>query len=389
MENIIEIKNLTKIYGSNPKKAMKCIDEGLSKSEILESTGMTVGLKDINFEVKPGETFVIMGLSGSGKSTLIRCLNLLHKPSFGEINILDKNIVKLNKKDLREFRKNNISMVFQNFGLFNHMNVIENVQFGLEMKKTPNGKRYKLAKEAIESVGLEGYEESEIGDLSGGMKQRVGLARALANNPAILLMDEPFSALDPLIKKEMHEELLDLQSKLKKTIVFITHDVNEAFKLGDRIAVLKDGELIQIGTPTEFISNPENEYIEKFIEDVDKLRVIKCKDIMRKNWLKIGVESSPKVAIMEMEKVGKEIVVSVDKNRQPLGYLTLDDCIYAKKNDKALSEFVKKDYIKVNKDVYVKDIIEDVFTTPYPVVVRDKTEKMIGVIPRAKFMQYI
>ncbi|MCT4634115.1 MAG: glycine betaine/L-proline ABC transporter ATP-binding protein [Firmicutes bacterium] len=389
MENIIEIKNLTKIYGSNPKKAMKCIDEGLSKSEILESTGMTVGLKDINFEVKPGETFVIMGLSGSGKSTLIRCLNLLHKPSFGEINILDKNIVKLNKKDLREFRKNNISMVFQNFGLFNHMNVIENVQFGLEMKKTPNGKRYKLAKEAIESVGLEGYEESEIGDLSGGMKQRVGLARALANNPDILLMDEPFSALDPLIKKEMHEELLDLQSKLKKTIVFITHDVNEAFKLGDRIAVLKDGELIQIGTPTEFISNPENEYIEKFIEDVDKLRVIKCKDIMRKNWLKIGVESSPKVAIMEMEKVGKEIVVSVDKNRQPLGYLTLDDCIYAKKNDKALSEFVKKDYIKVNKDVYVKDIIEDVFTTPYPVVVRDKTEKMIGVIPRAKFMQYI
>lgn len=389
MDKIIEINNLTKIYGKSPKQAFKGIKEGLTKEEILDTTGQTVGLNNISFEVYEGETFVIMGLSGSGKSTLIRCLNLIHRPTSGEIKVFDKDITQLDKKSLREFRKNNIAMVFQHFGLFNHMNVIENVQFGLEIKKVPNEKRAKIAREAIDSVGLSGYEESDINDLSGGMKQRVGLARALANDPDILLMDEPFSALDPLIKKEMHEELLDLQSKLKKTIIFITHDVNEAFKLGDRIAVLKDGELIQIGTPNEFIENPANEYIKKFIEDVDKLRVLKCKDIMKKNWLKVYMNSKPKVAIMEMEKADKEIAVAVNKERDPIGFITLDDCIRAKKEELELSNYIKTEFLEVDLDMYVKDIMEDVFKTHYPIVIKNKEGKMVGVIPRAKLLQYI
>ena len=273
----IKVENLTKVFGKNPKETLKLLELGMNKSEIQKKTGTTVGIDNASFEIKEGEVFVIMGLSGSGKSTLIRCLNLLNKPTAGNIYVDGENIVQYDKKQLKEFRQNKIAMVFQHFGLFNHRSVVQNVEFGLEVKKVPKLDRYKTAMDTLKAVGLEGWEDSKIGQLSGGMKQRVGLARALANDPEILLMDEPFSALDPLIRREMHEELLDIQSEVKKTIVFITHDVNEAFKLGDRVAVMKDGRVVQIGYPEDILNNPSNAYIEDFVRDIDRAKVLKVR----------------------------------------------------------------------------------------------------------------
>ena len=245
----IEVNNLVKIFGSKPKLALKKLQQGWSKEKILKHTGQTVGVNNASFSVNEGEFFVIMGLSGSGKSTLIRCLNLLNIPDSGEIIVDGENIVKYDKNTLREFRQKKVAMVFQNFGLFTHRSVLGNVEYGLEIRNIDKDKRQKIALDALESVGLKGWEDKNPSELSGGMQQRVGLARALANNPDILLMDEPFSALDPLIRKDMQLELLEIQSKLKKTIIFITHDINEAFRLGDRVAVMKDGRIVQKRNP--------------------------------------------------------------------------------------------------------------------------------------------
>src|SRR5690606_39048062 len=279
MSEII-VENVTKVFGPRPESVLKLLEEGASKDEILKKTGHTVGVRDVSFEVKRGEIFVIMGLSGSGKSTLIRCLNLLNRPTRGRITVDGENIVEYGKKQLREFRQNKMAMVFQHFGIFTHRTVLANVEYGLEVKGVPKEERRRKAEEVLATVGLEGWEDKMPGELSGGMQQRVGLARALANDPGILLMDEPFSALEPLIRRELRVELLEIQSKLKKTIVFITHDVNEAFKLGDRVAVMKDGQVIQIGTPEEILNQPANDYIEEFVKDIDRSRVVQAKHVM-------------------------------------------------------------------------------------------------------------
>lgn len=383
----LKVENLTKVFGKSPKKIMKHLEAGMKKDDVLKKTGHTVGLNNVSFEVNEGETFVIMGLSGSGKSTLIRCLNLLNKPTAGKIIVDEENIMEYNPKELRAFRQNKISMVFQHFGLFSHKSVIENVEFGLEVKNVEKEMRFKVAKDSLEAVGLGPWADSYIHELSGGMKQRVGLARALANDPDIMLMDEPFSALDPLIRSDMHVELLDLQSELKKTIVFITHDVNEAFLLGDRIAVLKDGEIVQIGTQEDFFENPADEYIENFIKDIDKTRVLKSENIMRKLKLKATTEMSPKVLIKEMETKDMDFAFVVDKERVLRGVVTVDDCIKAMNEKLKIKDVIRTNYKTVPKNSYIKDIINEAMESSYPLAIVNDKGQILGVIPRSSILK--
>jgi len=382
----IKVENLTKVFGKNAKETLKLLELGMKKNEILKKNGTTVGIDNASFEIEEGEIFVIMGLSGSGKSTLIRCLNLLNKPTAGSIYVDGENIVKYDKKQLKEFRQSKIAMVFQHFGLFNHRSVVQNVEFGMEIKKVTKPERYKIAMDTIKAVGLEGWEESNIGQLSGGMKQRVGLARALANDPEILLMDEPFSALDPLIRREMHEELLDIQSEVKKTIVFITHDVNEAFKLGDRVAVMKDGQIVQIGYPEDILNNPSNAYIEDFVRDIDRAKVLKVRSVMKTIKDTRKASDSPKVLMKQMDAEDIERIFVVDKNRAPIGIVTIDDCIKAIEEKKTLEDILKTDFLTVTPDEYIGDIFDKSIESPYPLAVVNKENRLVGVLPKARIM---
>ena len=277
----IEINNVYKIFGSNPKSVLPMVKDGATKDEILEKTGHTVGLDNVSLKIEEGETFVCMGLSGSGKSTLIRHLNRLIDPTDGDILIEGTNVMSLNTESLIDFRRHKMSMVFQRFGLFPHKTVIQNVGYGLEMQGKSDEERNKISMEKIEAVGLTGFENQYPNQLSAGMQQRVGLARALATNTDIMLMDEAFSALDPLIRSDMQKQLLDLQSELKKTIVFITHDLDESLRLGDHIGILNAGKLVQVGTPVDIIMNPADDYVEAFVKDVNRAKVLKAKVIMK------------------------------------------------------------------------------------------------------------
>ena len=276
----IEIKNVYKIFGEHPSKVLPMVQEGATKEEILEKTGHTVGLDNVSLNIEEGETFVCMGLSGSGKSTLIRHINRLIDPTSGDILVEGTNVMDLDKKNLIEFRRHKMSMVFQRFGLFPHKTVMENVGYGLEVQGKKLEEKNKIAMEKIEAVGLNGFEHQYPNQLSGGMQQRVGLARALATNTDIMLMDEAFSALDPLIRTEMQKQLINLQTELKKTIVFITHDLDESLKLGDHIGILNHGKLVQVGTPIDIIMNPADDYVAAFVKDVNRAKVIKAKIIM-------------------------------------------------------------------------------------------------------------
>jgi len=378
----VKVNNLTKIFGPNPKTVLEKVKNGVSKNIILQETGHTVGIYGVSFEVYEGETFVIMGLSGSGKSTLVRCLNLLNKPTEGDIFIDGENIISYSKKQLMKLRQQKLAMVFQHFGLLTHRNVIDNVQYGLEIRGIPRGERYKIAQRVIDSVGLEGWEEKKIIELSGGMQQRVGLARALANDPGILLMDEPFSALDPLIRREMQYELLDIQAKLKKTIIFITHDVNEAFKLGDRVAVMRDGRMEQIGTPEELISNPQSSYIEEFIKDIDRTKVLQAKNIMFKTSALVYIKDGPRTAVKAMESNGISSVFVVDNERKLQGILTIDDTIRAIKNNLTLKDILRNDYYSTHSDTYIQDLLPMATDTKFPIAVTDENNKLLGIIVR-------
>lgn len=330
MEAKIRIKDLVYIYGKNPDQACQMMEEGKNREEIFQKTGMTVGVENVSFDIYPEEILVIMGLSGSGKSTLLKCLNLLHRPCRGEIQVDGENILDYNKKQLRKYRQEKTGMVFQEFGLLSHRTVQKNVEFGLEMEKMPKQERQKRAKQVIDTVGLCGWENVYPNELSGGMQQRVGLARALANEPDILLMDEPFSALDPLIRHQMQKELLSIQKKLHKVIIFITHDINEAFFLGDRVVIMKDAKIQQIGTPTEILRNPATEYISEFIKDVNKLQVLYCRDIMEEyvpeegicydNSPKLSVDQSLEEALKVVEEYDDDAVV-IDENGTLCGLL--------------------------------------------------------------------
>ena len=382
MTTQIKLDGVSKIFGPKPKSVIPLIDKGMSKEEILEKTGHTVGVYDASLEIKKGEVFVIMGLSGSGKSTLIRCFNLLHKPTTGSIYIDDLDIVNGSKADLKKVRQEKIAMVFQHFGLFNHRTVLSNVEYGLEIRQIPKEKREKIARKNIEIVGLKGYEDKYPEELSGGMQQRVGLARALANDPDILLMDEPFSALDPLIRRDMQLELLDIQDRLQKTIIFITHDVNEAFKLGDRVAVMKDGRVVQVGTPEEIIENPADEYISEFIKDIDRSKVFKAEHIMIRPNALVSTKDGLNVAIKEMEENGISSVFAVDRQRRVQGIVTIDDAIQGIKENKTLADVLSQDYMVVDQDEYINDLIPKALETKFPLAVTNEEDKLIGFILR-------
>ena len=327
----IEINNVYKIFGPKPKQVLEMVKGGSSKEEVLQKTGHTVGLDNVSLKIEEGETFVCMGLSGSGKSTLIRHLNRLIDPTDGEILVEGTNVMNLNKEKLIEFRRHKMSMVFQRFGLFPHKTVLQNVGYGLEMQGIEPEKRNSISMEKIESVGLTGFENQYPNQLSGGMQQRVGLARALATDTDIMLMDEAFSALDPLIRSDMQNQLLDLQAQLKKTIVFITHDLDESLKLGDHIGILNAGKLVQVGTPVEIIMNPADEYVEAFVKDVNRAKVLKAKTIMKKVNEVNGIDKNNLIKVEEdqfIEEFLPQVVCTnancevVDKQGSVKGYIT-------------------------------------------------------------------
>ena len=327
----IEINNVYKIFGSNPQSVMPMVKGGANKEEVLEQTGHTVGLDDVSLKIEEGETFVCMGLSGSGKSTLIRHLNRLIDPTDGEILVEGTNVMSFNKDQLIEFRRHKMSMVFQRFGLFPHKTVIQNVGYGLEMQGKPEDERNRIAMEKIDAVGLNGFENQFPNQLSGGMQQRVGLARALATDSDIMLMDEAFSALDPLIRSDMQKQLLDLQSELKKTIVFITHDLDESLRLGDHIGILNAGKLVQVGTPEEIIMNPADDYVKAFVKDVNRAKVIKAKVVMKDINNANDIDKSSLIKVNEdqfIEEFLPQIVCSnsncevVDKSGNVKGYIS-------------------------------------------------------------------
>ena len=274
MNDKIVCKDIWKVFGPNEKNVLTNLDKNLSRSEVQEKTGHVVAVKDVTFSVQKGETFVVMGLSGSGKSTLVRCLSRLIEPTHGQVSIDGHDVTSMSNKDLTELRRNRMSMVFQHFGLFPHRRVIENIGYGLEIRGVKKKDRIEKSMETLSLVGLDGWDQHYPRELSGGMQQRVGLARALAVDPEILIFDEPFSALDPLIRREMQDELLSIQKMVQKTMVFITHDFSEAIKMGDHIAIMKDGEISQVGTPEEIVANPIDQYVKDFTEDVPKYKVL-------------------------------------------------------------------------------------------------------------------
>ena len=329
----IEINNIYKIFGNKPQSILQMVKDGATKDEVLENTGHTVGLDNVSLKIEEGETFVCMGLSGSGKSTLIRHLNRLIEPTSGEILVEGTNVMSLNKQELIEFRRRKMSMVFQRFGLFPHKTVIQNVAYGLEMRNISQDERDKISMEKIEAVGLNGFENQYPNQLSGGMQQRVGLARAMATDAGILLMDEAFSSLDPLIRSSMQEILLDLQKELNKTIIFITHDLNEALRIGDQISILRDGEIIQTGSPEDILLGPKDKYISNFIKDINRGRMLKVSSIMRKNTSikapKILDNISIEDAIPILASASEGLAAVVNKNGNIIGKVSLDSAISA------------------------------------------------------------
>lgn len=382
----VKVNHLTKIFGKKTKPALEMIRANKSKTEILEKTGATVGVYDVNFEVEEGEIFVIMGLSGSGKSTLIRLLNRLIEPTSGNIYIDGQDISSLDKEGLREVRRNKMSMVFQNFGLFPHRTILENTEYGLEIRGVPKEERQAKAEKALENSSLIAFKDQLPSQLSGGMQQRVGLARALANDPEILLMDEAFSALDPLIRREMQDELLDLQENVKKTIIFITHDLNEALRIGDRIALMKDGQIMQIGTGEEILTNPANEYVRTFVEDVDRSKVLTAQNIMVPA-LTTNIEiDGPTVALKRMRQEEVSMLLAVDKKRQLKGVVRAEKALEARKNGTSLVECVDPEIQTIDKDMLVNDIFPLIYDAQTPLAVTDNG-KLLGLVIRGSVLE--
>lgn len=383
----LEVHNLTKIFGRKRKAALNLVKQQVSKTEILKKTGATVGVYDANFKVKAGEIFVIMGLSGSGKSTLIRMLNRLINPTSGQIYIDGKDVAKMNEEELRQVRREKINMVFQNFGLFPHKTILENTEYGLEVRGVAKEKRRQLAEAALESANLLAFKDQYPNQLSGGMQQRVGLARALANDPDILLMDEAFSALDPLIRRDMQDELLNLQEEKQRTIIFITHDLNEALRIGDRIAIMNDGQILQIGTGEEILTNPQNDFIKEFVEDVDRSKVLTAQNIMTAPFTTNIENDGPNVALSRMRVEEVSMLLAVDKRRQLKGSLTAEAALKARKEKLPLTEVIDKNVKTVNPDTLITDIFDLIYDSPTPLAVVNENGRLLGVIIKGRVLE--
>ena len=391
MEKIV-IENLYKIFGHEPKKAIKMLKEGGNKEEILEKTGMTVGVNDASFSVNSGEIFVVMGLSGSGKSTIVRMLNRLIEPSGGKVIVDEKDVTAMKHNELVKFRLHNMSMVFQSFALMPHMSVLDNAAFGLELSKVNKKERHKRAMEALDQVGLAGWEQSYPSELSGGMQQRVGLARALAVAPDIMLMDEAFSALDPLIRTEMQDELLKLQAKHQRTIVFISHDLDEALRIGDRIAIMEGGRVVQVGAPEEILQNPADDYVRAFFRGVDPTNVISAGDIMRDTYPTIiktrvgSIRASHELLSTKDSNYGYVL----DPDKKFLGVVSAEilvDLMERKSPDSPIDTAFIKDAKAVSSSDCMQDILPEVASKAYPIPVVDENNIYKGVVSKNRFLK--
>ncbi|MGF6906841.1 quaternary amine ABC transporter ATP-binding protein [Fusobacterium sp. PH5-44] len=382
---ILDVRNLTKLYGANKSEAIKMMKEGAEKSDVYKKTGVTAAIWDMSFQVKQGEIFVIIGLSGSGKSTVIRCLNRLHNPTSGTVLFNGNDIGKFTQDELIEFRRNKISMVFQNFGLMDHRNVLSNVEYGLEVKGVSKSEREEKARKMLKMVGLEGLEEANIHSLSGGMKQRVGIARALVTDPDILLMDEPFSALDPLVRGDMQFELMSIQRKLNKTIIFITHDINEAFKLGDKVAIMKDARVVQIDTPEKMSSSPVDDYVRQFIGSADKTKVISVKQIMFKPSCIVRTKEGVGLAIREMQCNRVSSAYVIDNQMQFVGVITIDNAIKCKEENGMMRNYLITEVPNTSSDTLINDILPIAINTKFPIAVVDNGE-LKGIVSKASIL---
>ena len=380
---VIEIRDLTKIYGNNPDAALALIKKGVDNETIRKQTKQVVGIKNINITVEHGECFVIMGLSGSGKSTLIRCLNLLNRPSSGTVLIDGQNLMELDKKGIREVRRKKMAMIFQNFALLPHRTVSDNVAYGLEVQEVALAKRTEMVKNALVLVGLEQWADVYPHQLSGGMQQRVGIARALATDPDILLMDEPFSALDPLIRQDMQDELIALQQKLHKTIVFITHDLDEALKVGDHIALMKDSEIVQIGDPEEILLSPATDYVARFVENVDRSKALSAAAVMVRAHSITYPKEGPMVALHQMERLGISGIFVIDRNQHLLGYLSAEDAYeLVSRQERNLDEFMQTQVPVVSPETSLYDLLDTMAHTPIPIAVVDDQGQLRGTLVR-------
>ena len=380
----IHVEGLYKIFGPNPKKAMHMLSQGKTKDEIMAAMRHGVGVDNASFEVNEGEIVVIMGLSGSGKSTLVRCLNRLIMPTAGKILIDGQDVMTMGDDELRQLRQRKMGMVFQNFALFPHRTVLENAALGLEIQGVGKEERLKLAEEALSMVGLDGWGESYPRQLSGGMQQRVGLARALALSPDILLMDEAFSALDPLIRRDMQDELINLQEKMHKTIVFISHDLDEALKLGDRIILMKDGAIVQIGTPEQILTSPATDYVARFVEDVDITKVLTAESVMKRSEAVAYLRTDgPRAALRKMRKHNIAHLFVVDHNHRLVGIVSADAAAaLAARGEEQLAEAVCTDIKTVFPNTPAQDLFTIMADLPYPLAVVDENNKFKGVIVR-------
>jgi glycine betaine/proline transport system ATP-binding protein len=388
----IVVENLYKIFGAHPEKGIRLLQEGHDKESIHEKTGMTVGVDNANFSVEAGEIFVIMGLSGSGKSTIVRMLNRLIEPSAGSVSVDGHNVTRMNQDELVKFRLHNMSMVFQSFALMPHLTVLENAAFGLELAKVEKTKKRERAIEALAQVGLAGWENSYPSELSGGMQQRVGLARGLAVDPDILLMDEAFSALDPLIRTEMQDELLKLQEEDQRTIVFISHDLDEALRIGDRIAIMEGGRVVQVGSPEEILQNPADDYVRAFFRGVDPTNVISAGDIARDTYptiikTKVG---SLRAAHELLSGSERNHGIVLDTRKRYLGLVTADslrEALESGKPDNPIDQAYIQEVEAVSVDDSMQEILPQVASKSWPVPVVDGDNVYKGVVSKNRFLK--
>ncbi|MBZ1503883.1 glycine betaine/L-proline ABC transporter ATP-binding protein [Latilactobacillus curvatus] len=379
----LQAKNLTKIFGKRVPRAKELLKQGKSKAAILKETGATIGVDRANFEVESGEIFVIMGLSGSGKSTLVRMINRLIEPTEGSVLIDGEDLMQIDKKALREVRRKKMSMVFQNFGLFPNRTILENTAYGLEIQGIDKAIREQKANEALDLVGLNGYGDQYPTQLSGGMQQRVGLARALANDAEILLMDEAFSALDPLNRSDMQDQLLDLQETMHKTIIFISHDLNEALKIGDHIMIMKDGEIVQTGTPEDILTRPADEYVEKFIENVDRSKVYTAGNVMIRPTTVNIEKDGPRLALKRMRENEVSNAYVVNSKRELVGIIDARDVLeLVRKESRDLQSIVNTEVPTTDEETPIADILDDISQTGIPFAVLNDKQQLRGIIIR-------
>ncbi|HGJ5905787.1 MAG TPA: glycine betaine/L-proline ABC transporter ATP-binding protein ProV [Arsenophonus nasoniae] len=386
----IEVKNLYKIFGDHPKQAFKLIDKGLSKEQIFNKTGLTVGVKNANLAIEEGEIFVIMGLSGSGKSTLVRLLNRLIEPTKGQVLIDGEDIASISQEKLRKVRRKKISMVFQSFALMPHLNVLDNVAFGMELAGVAKPERIEKALAALRQVNLEQWAQSFPNELSGGMRQRIGLARALANDPDILLMDEAFSALDPLIRTEMQDELLSLQGDKQRTIIFISHDLDEAMRIGDRIAIMQDGIIIQVGTPDEILNNPVNNYVKTFFRGVDISQVFSAKDIARRRpdaLLHVAPGFGPRSALKILNDEDRDYGYLIERGQKFVAIVSISSLEQALHDKKNIEQAILTSPGAIDANTPLNELISTIAQSPCAVPVIGDNQRYIGVISKGILLQ--